>query len=367
MSPRRSLVVNFPVRMDDGTLRSFTGYRVQHTLALGPTKGGIRYAPGVSLGECAAMALWTTLKCALLDLPFGGAAGGVRCDPNRLSDEEAERVTRRYAAELAPIIGSDRDQPAPDMATGEREMEWFREVMGATRTSPEIQTELRVSGGLGAVYTLEAVLEYLREGIEGQRVVVQGLGSVGSVAARELVARGARIVGVADVTGGIVNERGLDLVEVLAYQAEQRFLRGCPEGEGVSRSEILEVPCDILVPAALEGQISERNAERIDCRIVLEAANGATTVEADAILTGRGIRVVPDVVANAGGVTVSHFEWMQDQERFQWDPQDVSDRLRNSLRTALALVISRAERLGTDWRTAAQAVALERFVAARSR
>jgi glutamate dehydrogenase (NAD(P)+) len=359
LEPRRSLVVNFPVRMDDGTTRSFTGYRVQHTLAQGPTKGGIRYAPGVSFGECAALALWLTFKCALVEIPSGGASGGVRCDPNRLSDHELERITRRYAVELAPIIGTDRDAPAPDMATGEREMAWFREEMGYGSVIVDGHLERRASGGLGAVYALEAAFEYLREEIDGCTVAIQGFGSVGSVAARELAARGARIVGVSDVTGGVVNPDGLDVQALLEYQAENRFLRGFPDGEATSRTAILQTPCDVLIPAALEQQITERNAAQIACRVVLEAASGPTTVEADGILAQRGIKVVPDVVASAGGVTVSYFDWVQEQQRFAWDPADVAERLRNQLRNAFGQTISASERLEVDWRTAAQAVALQ--------
>jgi glutamate dehydrogenase (NAD(P)+) len=360
LEPRRSLVVNFPVRMDDGQVRSFTGYRVQHTLAMGPTKGGIRYAPGVSLGECAALAMWMTLKCALLDVPSGGATGGVRCDPHRLSDGELERLTRRYAGELALIIGTDRDVPTPDMATGEREMESFRQEMGGEPVILDGDHDRQVTGGLGAVYALEAVLEYLREPWDGLRVAVQGFGSVGAVVARELAARGARIVGVSDVTGGIVDEHGLDLDEVTAHVAEHRFLRGYHGAETVTRTEILETPCDVLIPAALEQQITERNADRLDCRIVLEAANGPTSLEADEILGRRGIKVVPDVLADAGGVMVSYFEWVQDQQKFHWDPQDVAARLRSQMRTAFADVVGAAERRELDWRTAAQVVALER-------
>jgi glutamate dehydrogenase (NAD(P)+) len=360
LEPRRTLVVNFPVRMDDGAVRSFTGYRVQHTLAMGPTKGGVRLAPGVSFGECAALAMWMTFKCALVGLPCGGATGGVRCDPNRLSDGELERMTRRYAAELGSITGTDQDIPAPDMAIGERELAWFREAMGGEPVSYDTSSGRRISGGLGAVYTLEAVLEYLREPIEGLRVVVQGFGAVGSVAARELSTRGALIVGVSDVTGGIVNSVGLDLDDLGAWVAEHRFLRGYPGGDPVGRTEILETPCDVLIPAALERQITERNAGRIDCRIVLEAANGPTTIEADAILADRGVRVVPDVLASAGSVTVGYFAWVQDQQKFFWNAADVASRLRQQLRAAFALVIGAAERLDVDWRTAAHAVAVER-------
>jgi glutamate dehydrogenase (NAD(P)+) len=239
--------------------------------------------------------------------------------------------------------------------------------MGEEPPSETIQAERRSAGGLGAVYTLEGVLEYLRQPLAGQRVVVQGFGNVGSVAAAELAARGAQIVGVSDVTGGIANPNGLDVSELLAFRNENRFLRGYPEGEAVSRTEILETPCDILVPAALEQQITEQNADRLDCRIVLEAANGPTTVEGDAILAARGIRVVPDVLANAGGVTVSYFEWEQDRQRFVWDPRDVAERLRAQLRRAFGLVIGAAEEHEVDWRTAAQAVAVQRLFEQRSR
>jgi len=368
LEPRRSLVVNFPVRLDDGAIRSFTGYRVQHTLVMGPTKGGIRFAPGVSLGECAALAMWMTFKCALLGLPVGGAAGGVRCDPHRFSEDELERVTRRYAAEMSPIIGTDRDVPAPDMAIGARELAWVMEIMAGEPIAFSGGTALTRAGGLGAVYTLEAVLEYLREPIEGKRVVVQGFGAVGSVAAQELALRGAQIVGVSDVTGGIINPAGLDVADVAAHVAENRFLRGYPDADAVSRSEILTTPCDVLIPAALEQQITEHNAPDLECAIVLEAANGPTSIEADAILAERGIRVVPDVLADSGGVAVSYFDWMQDQQKFIWDPQDVADRLRSQLRGSFAQVIGTAERRELDWRSAAQVIAVERVAeAARER
>jgi len=376
LEPRRSLVVNFPVRMDDGSVRSFTGYRVQHTLTMGPTKGGVRYAPGVSLGECAALAMWMTFKCALVGLPFGGAKGGVRCDPNRFSVGELERVTRRYASELIPVIGSDRDIPAPDMATGEREMAWFMDTYSQQigHTAPEIVTgkPLVLGGtvgrqaatGLGVVFTLEAVQEQLAESLAGQRVAIQGFGNVGSVIAHELSVRGAQIVGISDITGGIVNPEGIDVAQAVCWLLENRFLRGFPGGTPVSRTEILETPCEILIPAALERQITAENAPRLDCRLVVEAANGPTTVEADAILRERGIPVVPDVLANAGGVTVSYFEWVQDQQKFFWDAEAVAERLEHQIRAAFELIVEAAARLDCDWRTAAQAVAVERVAEA---
>jgi glutamate dehydrogenase (NAD(P)+) len=376
LEPRRSLVVNFPVRMDDGVVHSLTGYRVQHTLTMGPTKGGLRYAPGVSLGECAALAMWMTFKCALIGLPFGGAKGGVRCDPNRLSDGELERITRRYASELIPIIGSDRDIPAPDMATGEREMAWFMDTYSQQigHTAPEIVTGKplvlggtagrRAATGLGVVFTLEAAQEHRGEQIAGQRVAIQGFGNVGSVIARELSARGAQIVAVSDVTAGVVDPDGIDISLVADWIAEHRFLRGYPAGREVSRVDVLEEPCDILIPAAIECQITAENAPRVDCRLVIEGANGPTTVEADAILAERGIELIPDVIANAGGVTVSYYEWVQDQQKYFWDAESVARRLEEQMRTAFDRVVEATRRLGVDMRTAAQAVAVERVAEA---
>jgi len=376
LEPRRALVVNFPVRMDDGEVRSFTGYRVQHTLSVGPTKGGIRYTPGVSLGECAALAMWMSFKCALLELPFGGAKGGVRCDPNRLSVSELERITRRYAAELFPVIGPDRDIPAPDMATGEREMAWFMDTYSQQvgHPVPEIVTgkPLVLGGtagrttatGLGVVFALEAVLEHLGWELAGQRVVIQGAGNVGAVIARELHVRGARVVAIGDVSGGVVDQAGLDIPALLAWYGEGRFLRDYPAGDHVGRREVLETPCDILVPAALERQIDGENASRVDCRLVVEAANGPTTPEGDAVLAEAGIPVVPDVLANAGGVTVSYFEWVQDQQKLFWRSEDVARRLAHQLRQGLAGVLEASERLGVEWRTAALSVAVERVAEA---
>jgi glutamate dehydrogenase (NAD(P)+) len=367
LEPRRALVVNFPVRLDDGTVRTFTGYRVQHTLTMGPTKGGVRYAPAVSLGECAALAMWMTFKCALLGLPFGGAKGGVRCDPNRLSEGELERVTRRYAAELIPMIGPDRDIPAPDMATGEREMAWFMDTYSQQvgHSVPAVVTGKpivlggsagrRAATGLGAVFVCEATCAHLGRPLAGQRVVLQGYGNVGAVIARELAARGAVVVAVSDVTGGIVDPGGLDLDAVGRWVAEHRFLRGCPVGAGVGRMAVLETPCDILIPAALERQLTAENAERLDCSLV---------VEADEILAARGVLVVPDVLANAGGVTVSYFEWAQDHQHVLWDGDEVATRLKALLLLAFDRVVGAAERLDTDWRNAAHAVAVERVAEA---
>jgi glutamate dehydrogenase (NAD(P)+) len=376
LEPRRALVVNFPVRRDSGEVESFTGYRVQHTLTLGPTKGGVRFAPGVSLGECAALAMWMSFKCALIGLPFGGAKGGVRCDPNRLSDGEMERVTRRYASELIPVIGPDRDIPAPDMATGEREMSWFMDTYSQHMgfPTPEIVTGKPIvlggtvgrqaATGLGATMSTATVAERLGWKVGELRVAIQGFGNVGSVVARELADRGATIVAISDVSTGIVNSDGIEIKDAFAWVGEHRFLRGFPGGRAVGRAEVLEVPCDVLVPAALECQITTQNAADLDCKLVVEAANGPTTPEADEILRERGIPLVPDVLANAGGVTVSYFEWVQDQQKFFWDNEEIVSRMRWHLESAIARVAEAADRFGVGWREAAQAVAIARIAEA---
>ncbi|MDX6585648.1 MAG: glutamate dehydrogenase [Solirubrobacterales bacterium] len=372
--PRRSLVVNFPVRRDDGSVQEFTGYRVQHTLVMGPTKGGIRLAPGVSLGECAALAMWMTYKCALLGLPFGGAKGGVRCDPNRLSDGEIERLMRRYTAEIAPIIGPDRDIGAPDMATGEREMSWIMDTysQSAGQAVPEIVTGKpvvlggtegrRTATGMGVVYTIESVLEHLDWELAGKRVVVQGFGNVGATVATGLAQRGAKIVGVADVAGGLHNEDGIEVKALLDHQAENRFIRDFDGADPIGKTEVLEAPCDILVPAALECQVTNENARELDTKLIVEAANGPTTPEADTILAERGIPVVPDILANSGGVTVSYYEWAQGVQRESWSAADVAERLETAMQDATKRVLA-ADGKG-DWRTAALSIAVERVAQA---
>jgi len=376
LEPRRSLVVNFPLRRDSGEVETLTGYRVQHTLTMGPTKGGLRFAPGVSLGECAALAMWMTIKCALIGLPFGGAKGGVRCDPNRLSAGELERVTRRYATEIFPIIGPDRDIPAPDMATGEREMAWFMDTYSqqAGHGVPESVTGKPIvlggtagrqaATGMGVVFCLEDLFGRLGWTLDGQRVAIQGYGNVGAVAARELQARGASIVGLGDVSGGLSAPNGLDLDAVAGWVGEHQFLRGFPAADPVSRTAVLEVPCDILIPAALEAQINSENAARVQCRLVAEAANGPTTPAADRILAERGIPVLPDVLANAGGVTVSYLEWVQDQQRYFWGVEEIASRMQVQLRSGLERMLDVAEERNVDWRPAAQVSAIQRFAEA---
>jgi len=374
--PRRSLIVNFPVRMDDGSVEGFAGYRVQHTLTMGPTKGGIRYAPHVSLGECAALAMWMTWKCALLGLPYGGAKGGVRCDPRTLSATEIERVTRRYATEILPVLGPDRDIPAPDMGTGEREMAWLydtysqsvghsvQQIVTGKPASLGGTAARRSSTGLGVVSALEGTLKRLGQTLANRTVVVQGFGNVGSVVCARLHKLGARVIGVSDVSGGVVNLGGIDVPSLIAWHAENEGVRGYPGADTTGAEEVLELPCEILVPAALERQIHAKNADRIRCRLVVEAANGPTTPAAEDILLDRGVLVVPDILANAGGVTVSYYEWVQGQQRHAWDAADIERRLDLQMQTAVERVAETAARLRVDWRSAALSVAIARVTEA---
>ncbi len=376
VEPRRTLTVNFPVRLDDGSVENFTGYRVQHTLTMGPTKGGLRYAPDVSLGECAALAMLMTWKCSLLGLPYGGAKGGVRCDPATLSVEELERVTRRYAAELIPVIGPNADIPAPDVGTGAREMAWFYDTYSQAVgfSVPEIVTgkpavlggtEARQPAtGLGVVYVIEDLLARLEWPLAEQRFVVQGFGNVGAVVAGELHRLGARVVGVSDVSGGLVREDGIDVPALRSHVATHGTVAGFAEATAVPAAAILELPCDVLIPAAVEAQITAENADRLQCRLVVEAANGPITPAADQGLAARDILVVPDVLANGGGVTVSYFEWVQSHQKYAWDVADIQQRLRHQMHLALNRILEAADRHDVDWRTAALTVAVDRVAQA---
>lgn len=375
-SPRHALVVNFPVRMDDDTVRQFTGYRVQHTLTQGPTKGGLRFTPGLSLSECAGLAVWMTWKCALLGLPFGGAKGGVRCDPSRLSDGELERVVRRFTVEIGPNIGPDRDIPAPDLGTGEREMGWLYDTYSQGRgiAVPAVVTgkpvllggldARRGATGLGVVHVLEAVSEYLGWPVAGQRVAIQGFGNVGRVVAEEVHRRGAAVVGVSDETCALVDQGGLDVADVGSWHDTTGALDGYPSARRLPHGELLYEECDTLVPAAVQDQIGAHNAMRLSCRLVVEAANGPTTAGGQRVLAERGIPIVPDILANAGGVAASYFEWVQDHQRYSWDGEELSDRLRTMLRDATAEVWSAAEMDRVDLRTAALRIAVDRVATA---
>jgi glutamate dehydrogenase (NAD(P)+) len=363
--PERALSMSVPVRLDDGSIGVYPGYRVQHSSVLGPTKGGVRYDKAVTLGECAALAMWMTWKCALLRLPYGGAKGGVRCDPRSFSTGELERLTRRFTTELLPIIGPERDIPAPDMATDEQTMAWMMDTysMQVGHAVPEVVTgkPLSVGGsvlrpeatGIGVVMVVDEAVKRLGWSLDGVACVVQGYGKVGAVAAHELALRGARVVAVSDIAGGIHDPRGLDLASVDAWRKEHGGLEGFPEGQGMSNAELLELPCDVLVLAATEEQVTGENAGRISARLVAEGANGPTTLEGDRILAEREIPVLPDILTNAGGVAVSYFEWVQDLQRFFWDREEIRFRLRDLMTDALNRVWTAAQSEGHSFRSAA--------------
>jgi len=368
--PERSTIVGVPVRMDDGSFRVFPAYRVQHSTVLGPTKGGLRYDVHVDLGECAALAMWMTWKCALLQLPYGGAKGGVRCNPREMSVDEIQRLTRRFTIELLPVIGPEEDIPAPDMATNEQTMAWIMDTysMQVGHAVPEIVTGKPISiggsvfrreaTGAGVVMVIERACQRVGWKLDEQRCVVQGFGNVGGVAANELAARGARVMAVSDISGGAYSPAGLDLDAVRAWIAQHGSLEGYPQAEHVSNSELLEIPCDILVLAALEDQVTAENAGRIDARMVAEGANGPTTVEADAILAERGIVVLPDILTNAGGVTVSYFEWVQDLGRLFWSRDEIRQKLADKLGDAFDRVWALSDQLEITPRQAALVAAI---------
>ena len=372
--PRRTTIQNLPVVMDDGTIRMFTGYRVQHSIARGPAKGGIRFHQDVTLDEVAALASWMTWKCAVADIPFGGGKGGIVVDPRQLSAAELERLTRRYAADLSDIFGPDSDVPAPDVNTGEREMAWFLDTysMHSRRTEYAVVTgkPLEVGGsagrreatGRGVMICIEQICRHLGMPLKNARVAVQGFGNVGGVAA-DLLARecGARIVAASDVTGAIHAPDGLDVTALLRHVAEHKGVAGFPGSQPLAGS-ILEVDCDILVPAALENQITGENAPRIQARIVAEGANGPTTPDADAILDARGVWVIPDILCNSGGVTVSYFEWVQNRMGFYWLEDEVNGRLREKMEHAFADVLATAVREQCSLRMAAYMVAIQRVL-----
>jgi glutamate dehydrogenase (NAD(P)+) len=363
--PERAVMLSVPVAMDDGHLRVFPGYRVQHSTVLGPTKGGIRYDPEVTLGECAALAVWMTWKCALLRLPYGGAKGGVRCNPRELSQAELQRLTRRYTAELAPYIGPQSDIPAPDMATNEQTMAWLMDTYSMQKgyAVPEVTTGKPISiggsvfrpeaTGAGVVMVTERSCAKLGLRLGDQRCVVQGFGNVGGVAATELAEKGAAVVAVSDVSGGLHAPAGLDLAAVRAWVDANGALEGYPDADFVTNAELLELPCDVLVLAAREDQVTGENAGRLDCRIVAEGANGPTTMDGDRILAERGIVVLPDVLTNAGGVTVSYFEWVQDLGRLFWGRDEIRWKLEEKLGDAFDRVWALHQEEGMSLRGAA--------------
>jgi glutamate dehydrogenase (NAD(P)+) len=363
--PRRALVVSIPVRMDTGRTEVFIGYRVHHSTVLGPTKGGLRYHMDVNLGEVTALAMLMSWKCALMGLPYGGAKGGVRCNPNVLSRSELEHLTRRYTAEIILLIGPDLDIPAPDLGTDEQTMAWMMDTYSMTqgKSVPGVVTgkPLIVGGsvgrreatGRGIVYALYQAMRSLGQELRGQRVVIQGFGNVGGVAARLLWREGAVITGVSDVKGAIWNPHGIDVRQLEAHVAERGSVAGFPDTEAFSSTEILEQPCDILLPAAVGSQIHTGNAERIKASVIAEGANGPTTPEADVSLRERGVTVIPDILANAGGVVVSYFEWVQGLQYYFWKESEITSRLQEVMTRAFNRVWNAARKEGVDLRTAA--------------
>ncbi len=363
--PRRALVVSIPVRMDSGKTEVFIGYRVHHNTVLGPTKGGLRYAADVNLGEVTALAMLMSWKCALMGLPYGGAKGGVRCTPRDLSRTEIEHLTRRYTAEIMLVIGPDLDIPAPDLGTDEQIMAWMMDTYSMTqgRTVPGVVTgkPLIVGGsagrreatGRGIVYCLYQAARVLGQELRGRKVVVQGFGNVGGVAARLLWREGAIIAGVADFKGAVWNPAGIDVGQLERHVAETGSVVGFADAEAMSSTDILEQPCDILIPAAIASQITEQNAARLKATLIVEGANGPTTPEADAILRERGVTVSPDILANAGGVVVSYFEWVQGLQYYFWRESEITARLQEVMTRAFNRVWSLANKEGTDLRTAA--------------
>jgi len=379
-TPQRAHVVSFPFRRDDySTVETVFGYRVQHLLTMGPTKGGIRYDEDVNLGEVTALAMWMSWKCAIMGLPFGGAKGGLRIDPSVLSSAELQRITRRFTSEIFEVIGPDRDIPAPDLGTDEQVMAWIMDTYSqqAGHTVPGVVTgkPLEIGGsfgrreatGRGVVVCVVQACRHLEMPLEGVRVVIQGYGNVGSHAAKLVAELGARVVAVSDVKGGIYAEAGLDLPAVDAWLAERGFLEGYPDASAISNAELLELPCDVLVPAAIQNQITAANAGALQCRVVVEGANGPTSLEADATLAARGIFVVPDVLANAGGVTVSYFEWVQDAQQFFWEEEEVNQRLVRLMKRAFNEVLAVAEDRSVDMRTAALMLGIHRVGEAKRR
>jgi glutamate dehydrogenase (NAD(P)+) len=363
--PERAVMVTVPIRREAGHVNVFPAYRVQHSSVLGPTKGGIRYDPHVTLGECAALAVWMTWKCALLRLPYGGAKGGVRCNPRELTPTELQRLTRRYTSELRGVIGPQEDIPAPDMATNEQTMAWMMDTysMQVGYAVPEIVTGKPISlggslfrheaTGAGVVMVTERACQRLGWKLSEQQCVVQGFGNVGGIAAQELVAKGATVLAVSDISGGVYAKDGLDLNVLNGWIAEHGTLEEFPDAQHVSNAELLELPCDILVLAALEDQITAENAGRLDTKLVVEGANGPTSIEGDSILAERGIPVLPDVLTNAGGVTVSYFEWVQDLGRLFWTRDEIRARLAEKLADAFDRVWELADEKSISLRQAA--------------
>jgi glutamate dehydrogenase (NAD(P)+) len=371
-TPSKEITVHIPVQLDDGRLEVFTGYRVQHSVARGPAKGGIRFAPDVTLDEVRALAAWMTWKCAVVNIPFGGAKGGVICDPRVLSEGELEKITRRYTAEILPFLGPERDVPAPDMNTNDQTMAWIMDTysmhVGHTATAVVTGKPLDLGGsrgrmeatGRGCLMVTEEALKHLGVQPEGARVVIQGFGNVGGMGARLMSRAGFKIVSIIEVDGAVYNPNGLDIEALWQHRKETGSITGFPGAEDMDQNEAMFLECDVLVPAARENVITSANAARIRARIICEGANGPTTPVADDILQEKRVFVIPDILANAGGVTVSYFEWVQDRQGFFWNEDLVNQRLKEIMVENFGRVVDYAEKHGVNNRIAAYMLALDR-------
>ena len=374
--PERVLTVNVPIRMDDGHIRRFEGYRVQHSTARGPAKGGIRFHPQVTLDEVKALATWMTWKCAVVNIPFGGGKGGVTCDPKHMSSHELERLTRRYTSGILPLIGPDQDIPAPDVYTNPQTMAWIMDTYSMTKgyTIPGVVTGKPVSlggslgrneaTGRGVLNTIECACEYLGMPLKGATVVVQGFGNAGSIAAQLLHQAGARVIAVSDSTGCIYNRNGLNIPEVIHLKTLTGKVSGFPDSESIDPAALLALKCDILVPAALENAVTGDNASAVNATLIAEAANGPLTPSADRILQNKGKMIIPDILCNAGGVTVSYFEWVQDEQHLFWEAQDVYTRLEKVMKTAFRDVLKIHIDRGVPMRIAANMLGIGRVAEA---
>ncbi len=370
--PKRQIIVSCPVQMDNGAIEVFTGYRVQYNITLGPAKGGIRYHPDVSLDEVTALAAWMTWKCAVAHIPFGGGKGGIICDPTKMSRRELEALTRRYVAEIIDAIGPEKDVPAPDVNTNDQIMAWVMDTysmhVGHTATAVVTGKPIEMGGSLGRreatgrgvmIVTREAA-KHLGFDINGATVAIQGFGNVGSVSADLLAGIGAKIVAVTDWKGGVYNESGLDIAKLLTYSQEHKTVDGFPGADALTNDQLWSLPVDVLIPAALENQITMENAPQIRAKVVTEGANGPTTPDAHKHLHSRGVFVIPDILANSGGVTTSYFEWVQDRYGYFWDEKEVNDRLEKKMCEAFDSVLKTALKYDVDLRTAAYIVAISR-------
>jgi len=370
--PSRELKVYVPVRMDTGHIRVFEGYRVQHNFARGPAKGGIRYAPDVSLDEVKALSAWMTWKCAVVNVPFGGGKGGIICDPHQMSLGELERLTRRYTAELIDFIGPEKDVPAPDMNTNEQTMAWVMDTysMHARHTVTSVVTGKpvalggslgrREATGRGVMITVNEAIKRYKLTPEKTTVVVQGSGNVGGIGAELMHAAGYKVIAISDVGGAIYNKKGLNIPEILKYWKDNRSFEGFSKADQLSNKELLEIDCDVLAPCATENQITSENAARLKCKILAEGANGPTTPKADKILHDKGVFVIPDILCNAGGVTVSYFEWVQDRMGYFWSEAEVNARLEDKMVAAFNELVHYSEKHAVDSRTAAYMLAIDR-------